>query len=57
MICYQLKAVGASTVNDDTISLLCGLLDLHDATIVSEVATASGGELLVDFLVNVCWIS
>ena len=57
MIYYQLRETGASMVNDDTTSLLCGLLDLHDAAIISEVATASGGELFVDFLVHVCLIS
>lgn len=43
-------------VNDDTISLLSRLLDLH-ATIISEVGTALDAELLVDFLVHVCLIS
>ena len=41
----------------DTISRLCKLLDLSDATIASEVETASDAELLVDFLLLVCLIS
>ena len=41
----------------DTISCLCKLLNLSDATIASEVETASDAELLVDFLLFVCLIS
>ena len=43
--------------NSDTISRLCKLLNLSDATIASEVRTASDAELLVDFLVVVCLVS
>lgn len=54
----KVRAVGASMINDNTLSLSCGLLDLHDATIVSEVKTASDAELLLDFLLHVCsWTS
>ena len=42
--------------NKDTISRLCKVLNLSDATIASEV-TASDAELLVDFLLLVCLIS
>lgn len=52
--CHQLGVVGASMAHDDTLPLLCGLLDSHDASsIASRVMTNSDAELFVDFLLHV----
>ncbi|KAF8340969.1 kinase-like domain-containing protein [Amanita rubescens] len=50
----KLKALGLPVVNDDTLRLICNLLDSPDyLTVVSELTTPRNVELLLDFILPV----